>query len=122
MEKGRFAAPLPLLVSPRMGARERAPHTRDYRALMKPLPLAALQGPELAGPWLRPMSKDVSLLLNVSRIPMQPAMSPFPLSHTLVGPLQQLLKLSVMPGSIPLQFPGCGACAVAARFRAAAMH
>jgi hypothetical protein len=46
----------------------------------------------------------------------------FPLSQTLVGPVQQLLNVVVMPGDTPLQFPGFGACAVAARFNAADMH
>src|SRR5438046_3784795 len=45
-----------------------------------------------------------------------------PLSQTLVGPVQHVLNICVIPGNTELQSPGCGACAVAARFRAADMH
>ena len=45
-----------------------------------------------------------------------------PLSQTLVGPVQHVLNIWVIPGNTELQSPGCGACAVAARFRAADMH
>src|SRR5438046_4278323 len=45
-----------------------------------------------------------------------------PLSQTLVGPVQHVLNICVIPGNTELQSPGCGACAVAARFRAADRH
>lgn len=80
----------------------------------------------MAGPWLTPMSIVVSRLLNRSSDPMQPeasiAAALAPLSQTLVGPVQQVLNVSVIPGNTELQSPGCGARAVAARFSAAAMH
>src|SRR4029077_373000 len=67
-----------------------------------PLFLDAWQAAGAAYPWLRPMSKLVSRLLNASRVPMHPEASIcaalLPLSHTLVGPLQQVLNVSVMPG------------------------
>src|SRR3989449_4136244 len=72
------------------------------------------------------MSNVVSRLLNRSRVPMQPdaSIAPglAPLSQTLVGPVQHVLNICVIPGKTELQSPGCGACAVAARFRAADMH
>src|SRR5437773_6177817 len=72
------------------------------------------------------MSNVVSRLLNRSRVPMQPdaSIAPglAPLSQTLVGPVQHVLNIWVIPGNTELQSPGCGACAVAARFRAADMH
>src|SRR5438876_6349542 len=72
------------------------------------------------------MSIVVSKLLNRSSDPMQPeasiAAALAPLSQTLVGPVQQVLNVAVIPGNTELQSPGCGARAVAARFSAAAMH
>jgi len=91
-----------------------------------PLFLDAWQDPGLADPWLTPMSIVVSRLLNRSSDPMQPeasiAAALAPRSQTLVGPVQQVLNVSVIPGNTELQSPGCGARAVAARFSAAAMH
>src|SRR5438876_5064605 len=72
------------------------------------------------------MSNVVSRLLNRSIVPMQPdaSIAPglAPLSQTLVGPVQHVLNICVIPGNTELQSPGCGACAVAARFSAAAIH
>src|SRR5213594_4206687 len=72
------------------------------------------------------MSNVVLRLLNRSRVPMQPdaSIAPgfAPLSQTLVGPVQHVSNIWVIPGNTELQSPGCGACAVAARFRAADMH
>src|SRR5579862_2821537 len=91
-----------------------------------PLFLDAWHADGSAGPWLRPMLNEVSRLLNASRMPMHPealiTAALAPLSHTLPAPVQQLLKLAVMPGSTPSQFPGTGAPAVAARLNAADMH
>src|SRR5881296_2885817 len=73
-----------------------------------------------------PMSIVVSRLLNASSVPMHPeasiAAGLAPLSQTLVGPVQHVSNIWVIPGNAELQSPGCGACAVAARFRAADMH
>src|SRR5216683_42226 len=64
------------------------------------------------------MSNVVSRLLNWSRVPTQPdaSIAPglAPLSQTLVGPVQHVLNIWVIPGNTELQSPGCGACAVAA--------
>ena len=72
------------------------------------------------------MSMVVSRLLNRSSVPMHPeasiAAAVAPLSQTLVGPVQHVLNCWVIPGNTELQSPGFGARAVAARFRAAAIH
>ena len=78
-----------------------------------PLFFDAWHSSGLAGPWPTPMSNVVSRLLNRSIVPMQPdaSIAPglAPLSQTLVGPVQHVLNVWVIPGNTELQSPGCGA-------------
>src|SRR2546427_10108728 len=110
------------LEKPGMGARGGAPipASRTYRAgprlrpgFKNPLFFDAWQADGSARPWPMPMSNVVSRLLNRSSVPMHPdasiAAALCPLSQTLVGPLQHVLNIRVIPGNTELQSPGCGA-------------
>ena len=92
---------------------------RDYRGprlrpgFRNPLFLDPWHADGSARPGPMPMSNVVSRLLNASSVPMHPEASIVaglaPVSQTLVGPVQQVSNLAVIPGDTELQSPGCGA-------------